>query len=88
MLRLANTKNPENAQYTVTKTLIEEIIAKILTPVLERERKDLIKGELVAVRADGSELRAPQAGHIVFPDANAAPGHEWFYLAGKSDRPL
>lgn len=48
----------------------------------------LAAGELVAVRADGTELRAPEAGYIVFPDANAAAGHEWFYLAGKSERAL
>jgi uncharacterized protein len=48
----------------------------------------LAEGELIALRADGSELRAPQAGHIVFPDVSAQPGHEWFYLAQRSDRPL
>ncbi len=45
-------------------------------------------GELIARRADGSELRAPQAGYIVFPDVSAQPGHEWFYLAQGSERPL
>jgi predicted deacylase len=45
-------------------------------------------GELIAVRADGTELRAQQAGYIVFPDVSAQPGHEWFYLAQASDRPL
>ena len=48
----------------------------------------LAAGELIAVRADGSEVRAPQAGRIVFPDANAQPGHEWFYRAQASQRPL
>ena len=48
----------------------------------------LAAGELIAVRGDGSELRAPQAGYIVFPDKNAAPGHEWFYLAQASARPI
>jgi predicted deacylase len=48
----------------------------------------LAEGELIAVRADGSELRAPQAGYIVFPDVGALPGHEWFYRAQKSERPL
>ena len=48
----------------------------------------LAEGELIAVRADGSELRAPQAGCIVFPDVSALPGHEWFYLAQASPRPL
>ncbi len=48
----------------------------------------LAAGELVAVRADGSELRAPEAGYIVFPDVSAQPGHEWFYLAQASQRSL
>ncbi len=48
----------------------------------------LAAGELIAVRADGSELRAQEAGYIVFPDVSALPGHEWFYLAQRSLRPL
>jgi predicted deacylase len=48
----------------------------------------LAAGELIAVRADGTELRAPKAGYIVFPDVGALPGHEWFYLADASLRPL
>jgi uncharacterized protein len=48
----------------------------------------LAEGELIALRADGSEVRAPRAGYIVFPDNGALPGHEWFYLAQRSGRPL
>ena len=48
----------------------------------------LVEGELIAVRADGSEVRAPEAGYIVFPDVSAVPGHEWFYRAQRSERPL
>ena len=48
----------------------------------------LAAGELIALRADGSELRAPHDGYIVFPDVSALPGHEWFYLAQASQRPL
>lgn len=48
----------------------------------------LTEGELIAIRADGTELRAPRAGYIVFPDASALPGHEWFYLAQASERGL
>jgi predicted deacylase len=48
----------------------------------------LAAGELIAERADGTELRAPGPGYIVFPDAGALPGHEWFYFAGPSVRPL
>jgi uncharacterized protein len=45
-------------------------------------------GELIATRADGTPVRAERNGRIVFPDPNAAPGHEWFYLAEPSERPL
>jgi uncharacterized protein len=48
----------------------------------------LAEGELIAMRADGTELRAPRAGYIVFPDPTALPGHEWFYLAQASERAL
>ncbi len=48
----------------------------------------LAEGELIALRHDGSELRAPQSGYIVFPDMSALPGHEWFYLADRSPRTL
>jgi predicted deacylase len=48
----------------------------------------LAANELIALRADGTELRAPEAGYIVFPDVSAQPGHEWFYLAQASKRPL
>lgn len=44
------------------------------------------EGELIARRADGSEVRAPRAARIVFPDPGARPGHEWFYLAYPSAR--
>jgi uncharacterized protein len=50
---------------------------------------DLLKqGDIVGLRADGSEVRAPTDGRIVFPDVGAAPGHEWFYFAQASTRPL
>jgi uncharacterized protein len=48
----------------------------------------LRRGELIARRHDGTEVRAPSAGYIVFPDVGARPGHEWFYFAGRSERPL
>jgi uncharacterized protein len=48
----------------------------------------LAEGDLIALRADGNEVRAPEAGYIVFPDHGALPGHEWFYLARPSRRPI
>jgi uncharacterized protein len=43
-------------------------------------------GELIGTRADGTALHARHGGCIVFPNANAAQGREWFYLARDSDR--
>jgi predicted deacylase len=43
-------------------------------------------GDLIGTRADGTEVRAPDAGFIVFPNPNALPGNEWFYRAVPSDR--
>jgi succinylglutamate desuccinylase len=48
----------------------------------------LAEGELIARRANGAEVRATEAGYIVFPDQGARPGHEWFYLARPSRRPI
>jgi predicted deacylase len=45
-------------------------------------------GERIGTRADGSAVLAPNAGYIVFPDVGALPGHEWFYWAQTSQRPL
>jgi hypothetical protein len=45
-------------------------------------------GDLIGVRHDGTPVRAERAGHIVFPDPAAVPGHEWFYFATASQRPL
>ncbi|MBX3619279.1 MAG: succinylglutamate desuccinylase/aspartoacylase family protein [Rhizobacter sp.] len=48
----------------------------------------LKEGELIGTRDDGSEVRAPRDGFIVFPNPAAQPGNEWFYFALKSDRRL
>ena len=40
----------------------------------------LRKGDLIATRQDGTRLFAEDDGCILFPDALAAPGNEWFYL--------
>jgi len=46
------------------------------------------RGEPIGVRADGSVLHAERDGFIVFPNAEALPGTEWFYFAVESDRDL
>jgi uncharacterized protein len=45
-------------------------------------------GEVIGQRADGTALRAPDDGFIVFPNPNALPGNEWFYFARRSTRQL
>lgn len=45
-------------------------------------------GDLIGRRHDGAAVRAERDGRIVFPDPGAAAGHEWFYFAEPSDRPL
>ena len=41
----------------------------------------LSKGDLIGTRHDGTPLIAEDDGCILFPDAKAKPGNEWFYLA-------
>jgi hypothetical protein len=38
------------------------------------------EGEQIGVRADGTPVVAEFSGRILFPDANAAPNHEWYYM--------
>ncbi|MEJ8815004.1 succinylglutamate desuccinylase/aspartoacylase family protein [Variovorax ureilyticus] len=46
------------------------------------------RGDPIAVREDGSVLHSERDGFIVFPNAEALPGTEWFYFAVNSDRDL
>jgi predicted deacylase len=38
------------------------------------------EGEQIGVRADGTPVLAELSGRILFPDANAGPNQEWYYL--------
>ena len=72
---------------------VEKYEALRLHEVIDRDHADdkfsrawasfdpLFPGDLIAIRANGTEVRAPKAGRILFPDVGAKPGHEWFYLA-------
>jgi predicted deacylase len=48
----------------------------------------LCAGEIIGTRADGTPVVAPEDGCIVFPNAAALPGNEWFYFARRSARVL
>lgn len=43
-------------------------------------------GEVIGTRHDGTPVRADSDGYVLFPNPNAVPGQEWFYLARRSDR--
>lgn len=43
-------------------------------------------GELIGHRASGEAILAPMDGAIVFPNAKARAGQEWFYLASDTER--
>ena len=43
-------------------------------------------GEVIARRADGEPLAAPQDGFVVFPDAHPSVGEELFYFGVASGR--
>jgi len=71
-----------------------------LADVIDREHADdrfvqpwssfdrVAAGQPIAVRRGGAAVIAPEDGYIVFPNANAAAGNEWFYLARTSARRL
>lgn len=41
----------------------------------------LRKGDLIGTRHDGTPVVAQEDGFLMFPDASALPGNEWFYVA-------
>ena len=49
---------------------------------------EVARGEPIGMRHDGTLLSAPEDGFIVFPNALALPGAEWFYFARPSERQL
>jgi len=46
------------------------------------------KDEPIGIRHDGTVVRSPADGRIVFPNVKAEPGFEWFYFAQRSPRSL
>jgi uncharacterized protein len=71
-----------------------------LVAVIDREHEDDLfvrpwssfdavrRGQTIGRRRDGTAVTAERDGRIVFPDAGAKAGHEWFYLAQPSTRRL
>lgn len=45
-------------------------------------------GDIIARRASGEALKAPEDGYVVFPNPGTPPGREWFYFARPGKRRL
>lgn len=46
------------------------------------------RGQQIGLRHDGTPVQAAQDGYVVFPNAAAAAGNEWFYFAQPGTRDL
>lgn len=46
----------------------------------------VVRGQVIAERANGEAVTSPLDGFIVFPNPDAAPASEWFYLAEARNR--
>jgi predicted deacylase len=46
----------------------------------------VIEGQPIGRRHDGTPVRAPHAGYVVFPNTAAEVGNEWFYMARAEPR--
>ena len=44
----------------------------------------LAKGDVIGTRADGTQVTAEFDGKILFPDVNAQPNNEWYYMTRPS----
>ena len=42
------------------------------------------KNEIIGISEKGKEVIAPKDCFIIFPNQNAEPGQEWFYLGEQS----
>jgi uncharacterized protein len=65
----------------IDKTHVNDVFAKPW-----QSFDPLTSGELIGTRANGDKVQAPRDGWIVFPNADAAAGSEWFYLAKENAR--
>lgn len=80
---------PQPASAIETLTLHEVIDKRHADDRFVREWQSfdaLEAGDLIGVRQDGQEVRAPGHGRILFPNAAASARQEWFYLAQPSQR--
>jgi len=80
---------PDRAGHIQTLRLCEVVDKRNAGDAFARSWRSfdaLQRGDVIGTRADGSRVVAPFDGFIVFPNATAEAGTEWFYLAQESDR--
>ncbi len=86
---LVDEPQPAPAQQFETLTLQEVVDKRHPEDRFVREWQSfdaLEAGDLIGVRHDGQEVRAPARGRIMFPNTAAAARQEWFYLALPNQR--
>lgn len=86
---LVDEDRPERAAQIETLTLQEVVDKRHPDDRFAREWQSfdaLEAGDLIGVRQDGQEVRAPARGRIMFPNTAAAARQEWFYLALPNQR--
>ncbi|MBB4264309.1 succinylglutamate desuccinylase/aspartoacylase family protein [Bradyrhizobium sp. CIR3A] len=90
-LRLIASKTPQPKQEIELLRVYEVIDKNSRKDRFVREWNSfdrLYLGDAVAYRSDGTPVLSPADGFILFPNTNAEPGTEWFYLAEPDPRAL
>jgi predicted deacylase len=83
-LRLTETQDPAPVQDMELLRLVDVVDKAAADDRFDRAWKTfdpVQRGERIGTRADGTAVLAPHDGHIVFPNPEAGPGQEWFYVA-------
>ncbi|MGY4601485.1 putative deacylase [Bradyrhizobium sp. GM22.5] len=90
-LRLIASRTPQPSQEIELLRVYEVIDRNSRKDRLVREWNSfdrLCPGETIAYRSDGTAVLSSADGYILFPNASAEPGTEWFYLAEPDSRDL
>jgi len=88
-LRLIDAADPAPAAHVDALSLCEVVDKTDAADAFARPWQGFDRvaaGERIGTRADGTAIEAPFDGVIVFPNASALAGQEWFYLARESIR--
>ncbi|MDH7801472.1 MULTISPECIES: succinylglutamate desuccinylase/aspartoacylase family protein [unclassified Rhizobium] len=88
VLRLIDAPSPERTVKRAIE-LVDVVFARDQNDRLAAAWKtgdQVSAGDVIAYRASGEAIRAPDAGYIIFPDSAPEPGKELFYFGKASNR--